>query len=65
MLTGCFIPGPDAAGAKVETYGNPVDGECRGLNIGKPGSPGMLFGMANPIAEPQRFSTNITFDSQF
>jgi hypothetical protein len=65
MLAGSLIPGPDAAGAKVETNCNPIDGECRSLNIGEPGSPGMLFGLAYPIAEPQRFSTNITFDSQF
>jgi hypothetical protein len=65
MLTGDFVPGPDAAGAQVKANRNPIDIEGSGLNIGHPGAPGVLFGVAYPIAETQRFFTKITFDSQF
>ena len=65
MLTSCFIPGAYAAGAKVQADGRAVYSECSGLDVGKPGTPGVLLGVADPIAEPQRFFAYITFDSQF
>ena len=65
MLTGNFISGADAAGAKVQADGRAVDIERSGLDVGKPGAPGVLLGMADPVAEPQRFFAYITFDSQF
>jgi hypothetical protein len=65
MLTGCFVPGPDAACAQIKPNRNPIYVECGSLNIGKPGSTGMLFGMAYPVSKTKRFFTNITFDSQF
>jgi hypothetical protein len=65
MLTGNFIPGAYAPGAKVQADGRAVDSERSGLNVGQPGAPGVLFGVADPVAEPQRFFAYITFDSQF
>ena len=65
MLAGDFVAGPDAPGAQVEPDGGPVDGKSRRLDIGKPFPPGMLLGVADPVAEPQRFFAYITFDSQF
>lgn len=65
MLAGNLIPCTDASGTQVYTNGYSIDFKCRGLHIRKPGSPGMLFGVADPIAEAQGFSTHITFDSQF
>jgi len=65
MLTGYFIPGADAPGAQVQADGGAVDSQCSGLDVGQPGAPGVLFGMADPVAEPQRFFADITFDSQF
>lgn len=65
MLTGDFVSGPDAPGTQVEPDGGPVDVKGRWLNIGKPCSPGMLFRVADPVAETQRFPADITFDSQF
>jgi hypothetical protein len=65
MLAGDFVSGPDAPGTQVEPDGGPVDVECSGLDVGKPCPPGMLFRVADPVAEPQRFSADITFDSQF
>ena len=65
MLTGNFIPGAYTPGAKVQADGRAVDSECSGLDVGKPGAPGMLLGVADPVAEPQRFLAYITFDSQF
>ena len=65
MLAGDLVSGPDTPGAHVEPDGNPVDVKCRRLDIGKPCAPGMLLGVADPVAEAQRFSADITFDSQF
>ena len=65
MLTGNFIPGADAPGAKVKPDGRAVDIQCSGLDVGKPGAPGVLLGVADPVAEAQRFFAYITFDSQF
>jgi len=65
MLTGSFISGADAPGAKVQADGGAVDSERSGLDVGKPGAPGMLLGVADPVAEPQRLFAYITFDSQF
>jgi hypothetical protein len=65
MLTGSFIPGAYAPGAQVQSDGSAVDIECSGLDVRKPGAPGVLLGVAYTVAEPQRFSTCITFDSQF
>jgi hypothetical protein len=65
MLTGSLIPGAYAPGTKVQADGSAVDSECSGLDVGKPGAPGVLLGVADPVAEPQRFFTYITFDSQF
>jgi len=65
MLTGDFISGADAPGTHVEPDSNAINIERCWLNIRKPGSPGMLFGVADPVAETQRFPTYITFDSQF
>ena len=65
MLAGGLVPGPDAPGTKVEPDGGPVDVKRRRLDVGKPCPPGMLLGVADPVAEAQRFSADITFDSQF
>ncbi len=65
MLTGDLVPGADAPGTHVEPDNNAINIERRRLNIRKPGSPGVLFGVADPVAETQRFPTHITFDSQF
>ena len=65
MLTWSFIPGADTPGAKVQADGGAVDSERSGLDVGKPGAPGVLLGMADPVTEPQRFFAYITFDSQF
>jgi hypothetical protein len=65
MLAGGLVSGPYAPGAQVEPYGSPVDVKRRGLDVGKPRTPGMLLGVADPVTEAQRFSADITFDSQF
>ena len=65
MLAGNLIPGPDAAGAQVKPYRSAADLEGSRLDVGHPGAPGVLLGMAYLIAETQCFSTEITFDSQF
>ena len=65
MLTGSLAPGADAPGAKVQADGGTVDSERSGLDVRKPCAPGVLLGVADPVAEPQRFSAYITFDSQF
>ena len=65
MLAGDLVPGPDTPGAHIEPDGNPIDVKRSGLDVGKPFPPGMLLGVADPVAEAQRFSTHITFDSQF
>jgi hypothetical protein len=65
MLTGNLIPGADAPGAKVQADGRAVDSERSRLDVGKPGAPGVLLGVADPVAEPQRFLAYVTFDSQF
>ena len=65
MLAGDLVSGPDAPGTQVEPDSCPVDVKRRWLNIGKPCPPGMLLGMADPVAEAQRFSADVTFDSQF
>lgn len=65
MLTGHFVPGPDTSRAQVKAYSNPIHIKSRRLDIGHPGAPCMLFGMAYSITEAQRFSADITFDSQF
>jgi hypothetical protein len=65
MLTGDLVPGAYAPGAQVQTDGSAVDIKCSGLDVGKPGAPGMLLGVADPVAEPQRFFTYVTFDGQF
>ena len=65
MLTGSLAAGTDASGAKVQADGGTVDSERSGLDVRKPCAPGVLLGVADPVAEPQRFSAYITFDSQF
>jgi hypothetical protein len=65
MLTGSLISGADAPGTQVNANGHTFDIKRNRLNIRKPLSPGMLFRMADPVAETQGFSTHITFDSQF
>jgi hypothetical protein len=65
MLAGDLVPGPNTPGAHIEPDGNPIDVKRSGLDVGKPFPPGMLLGVADPVAEAQRFSTHITFDSQF
>jgi hypothetical protein len=65
MLAGDLVPGPDAPGTQVEPDGGPVDIKRRRLDIGKPFPPGMLLGVADPVAKAQRFFADITFDSQF
>ena len=64
MLTSCFIPSPHAPGAKVNAICYTVDGDGRRLYVGEPCPAGMLLGMADPVAELDRFTTIITFDSQ-
>lgn len=51
MLAGDFVAGPYAPGAQVEPDGGPVDGKSRRLDIGKPFPPGMLLGVADPVAK--------------
>ena len=65
MLAGDLVPGPDASGTQVEPDGGPVDIKRRRLDIGKPFPPGVLLGVADPVAKAQRFFADITFDSQF
>jgi hypothetical protein len=65
MLTGYLVAGAYAPGTKVQPDGSAVDSECSGLDVGKPRAPGVLLGVADPVAEPQRFFAYITFDSQF
>jgi hypothetical protein len=65
MLTGSLRPGTDAPGAKIQADGGAVDSERSGLYVRKPCAPGVLLGVADPVAESQRFSAYITFDSQF
>jgi hypothetical protein len=65
MLAGDFVAGPYAPGAQVKPDGGSVDGKSRRLDIGKPFPPGMLLGVADPVAKAQRFFADITFDSQF
>lgn len=65
MLTGNLIPGPDTPGAKIKPDCSPINIECSRLNIGEPGAPGVLLGMAYSISKTQGFSAKITFDSQF
>jgi hypothetical protein len=65
MLAGNLISGPDTPGTQIETDGRPVDIKSGWLNVGMPCPSCMLFGMADPVAEPQRFSADITFDCQF
>jgi hypothetical protein len=65
MLAGNLISGPDTAGTQIEPDGCPVNVERSRLDIGLPCPPGMLFGMAYPVTEAQRFSADITFDGQF
>ena len=65
MLAGDLVPGSDAPGTQVEPDCNTVDIKRRRLNVWKPRPPGMLLGMADPVAEAQRFSAHIAFDSQF
>jgi hypothetical protein len=65
MLAGNLVSGPYTPGAQVEPDGGPVDVKRRRLDVGKPFPPGMLLGVADPVAETQRFFADITFDSQF
>jgi len=65
MLAGGLVSGPYAPGTQVEPDGGSVDVKRRRLNVGKPCPPGMLLGVADPVAKAQRFSAHITFDSQF
>jgi len=65
MLAGDLVSGPDAPGTQVEPDGYPIDVKRCRLNVGKPCPPGMLLGVADPVAEAQRFSAHVTFDSQF
>jgi hypothetical protein len=54
----------DAASTQIGTLRFPVDHESGRLNIGQPAAPGMLLGMAHPMAEMYCFTTPITFCSQ-
>ena len=65
MLAGNLISGANAPGAKVNAEGHTFDLDRGRLHVRKPGPPGMLFGVANPVAEAQGFAAHITFDSQF
>jgi len=65
MLAGDLVSGPYASGTQVEPDSCTVDIERRRLDVGEPCPPGMLLGVADPVAEAQRFSADITFDSQF
>jgi len=65
MLAGNLISGSDASGTQIEPDGCAVDIKCSWLNIGTPCPSGMLFGMADSVAEAQRFSADVTFGSQF
>ena len=65
MLAGGLVSGSHAPGAQVEPDGGPIDVKRRRLDIGKPFPPGMLLGVADPVAKAQRFFADITFDSQF
>ena len=65
MLVSDLIPGPDTPGAKIKPDCSPINSESSRLNIGKPGTPGVLLGMAYSISKTQCFAAKITFDSQF
>jgi len=63
--TGDFVSCPDAPGAEINPEGSPFElNRCR-LNVGKPFTPGVLFGVTYSISKAQRFSAKITSDSQF
>ena len=65
MLAGNLISGSNTPGAQIKSNRSPVNRKRRRLNIGHPGSSGMLLGMTDSISETQCFSTHVTFDSQF
>ena len=65
MLAGGLISGPDTPGAKIKPDCSSINIECSWLNVGKPLTPGVLFGMAYSISKTQCFAAKITFDSQF
>lgn len=65
MLTGDLISRTGAPGAQVNANGLPINPDGGRLHIREPGSSGMLFGMADPVAEAQGFAAHIAFDSQF
>jgi len=65
MLMRGLISGPDTPGAKIKPDCSPVNIECSRLDVGKPLTPGVLFGMTYSISKTQCFAAKITFDSQF
>lgn len=65
MLRSDFVSGADAPRANIKTYSCAIHFERNRLNVGEPGTPCMLLGVAYPIAEAQSFATHITFYSQF
>jgi hypothetical protein len=65
MLVGDLVSGPDTPGAKIKPDCSPINIERGRLNIGKPLTPGVLFGMTYSISKTQCFAAKITFDSQF
>ena len=65
MLAGDFVSCPDAPGAEINPEGSPFELQGSRLNVGKPFTPGMLFGVTYSISKTQCFSAKITFDSQF
>jgi hypothetical protein len=58
------MPGANASGAEIKPYSYAVDRDGSGLNIGHPGTAGMLLGMAHPVSKTERFTAIITSDSQ-
>jgi hypothetical protein len=49
---------------QIKLFRLPADNNGSPLNIGQPAAPGVLLGMANPMAEMCSFATDIAFCSQ-
>lgn len=65
MLARNLVAGPDATRTQVKPDRSAVNIKRGRLDVWHPSPPRMLLGVTYPVAEAQRFSANITFDSQF
>lgn len=60
-----FTSGTDTAGTKIKFDSGIANLNRSWLNIGKPCSSGMLFGMAYFVPKANCFTTDVTLDCQF